>query len=302
MTLILAVRGQDFLVLASDRRLTANGRLIDDASNKATIVTFPGGQLACGFTGLAAAGRFRTQDMIEAACRDIFKPPFDIDKCLEALRARLEITFDKDQNVRRLRAENRRLALAIVGFVGQNTAEGEFVGGPFYAEISNFDDLGAAADRRGFDLKGGYVPTMVGFVGHISALDDVDLRVLGGLADRAAPIEVVIEKVVDTMRRAAVRSGGTIGTEITSVVLKPGAGPTCRSHFLVPGAVMTPAFVMAWPDGRSTWANGMAIGNSQGTYESRDPMHLPMFERGRPCPCGSGAKYRNCHGRHRLNS
>jgi hypothetical protein len=258
MTLIMTFRGRDFLALASDRRLTANGRLIDDAANKATIVTFPGGQLACGYTGLAVAGRFRTQEMLEAACREVFKPPVDVRNCLKVLRGRIDDTFSRDQNLKSLRAENRRLAVAVIGFAPP--------GGPFYAEISNFDDLAVTAENRSFVLRGGFVPNMVGFVGYTSAVDHADLRLLISFADRHVAAKIVIEKLVETIRRAAARSSGNIGTEITSVVLRPGEGPNFQAHFLVPGPARTPAVIMGWEDGRQAWMSGMEIGNSRGEY------------------------------------
>jgi hypothetical protein len=56
MTLILALLNRDQAVLASDRRVTHDGRLVDandDEYDKTAIVTFEDARLAVAFTGLA---------------------------------------------------------------------------------------------------------------------------------------------------------------------------------------------------------------------------------------------------------
>ena len=61
MTLIVAAGNKDFAVLAADRRLTSNGKLVDDEANKATILACYDARMAIAFTGLATWGSFSTE-------------------------------------------------------------------------------------------------------------------------------------------------------------------------------------------------------------------------------------------------
>ncbi|MEU7957763.1 hypothetical protein [Micromonospora humida] len=63
MTLILSAMTPNFIVLASDRRLTdgATGKLITDRENKAVLLY---GQIIMGYTGLARLGRMPTDKWI----------------------------------------------------------------------------------------------------------------------------------------------------------------------------------------------------------------------------------------------
>jgi len=64
MTLIIAAGNPDQFVQVSDRRLTANGVVQDDESNKAIVLNCANARLSIGFTGLAKVGTFNTRDWI----------------------------------------------------------------------------------------------------------------------------------------------------------------------------------------------------------------------------------------------
>lgn len=74
MTLILVVASPLATVLVSDRRLTSDGLLIDDESNKAFIITPRGARLVAAFTGLARVGSFETQTWLMDALAESMKP------------------------------------------------------------------------------------------------------------------------------------------------------------------------------------------------------------------------------------
>lgn len=61
MTLILGLANQQQVILISDRRLSVNGKVVEDESNKAATLNLQDARLAVGFTGLARAGRFQTR-------------------------------------------------------------------------------------------------------------------------------------------------------------------------------------------------------------------------------------------------
>ena len=58
MTLILGLANQQQVILISDRRLSCNGKVVEDESNKAATFNLQDARLAVAFTGLASAGTF----------------------------------------------------------------------------------------------------------------------------------------------------------------------------------------------------------------------------------------------------
>ena len=69
MTLIISILTKESTIQVSDRRLSANNQLVDDDSNKAGVLECVDGFFLYGFTGLAKAQDFRTNDWIIDALR-----------------------------------------------------------------------------------------------------------------------------------------------------------------------------------------------------------------------------------------
>ena len=70
MTFILTLGNGDQVIQLSDRRLTVDGTLHDDESNKAGVLISDDARLAFGFTGLARIGSFATQQWLAAALNE----------------------------------------------------------------------------------------------------------------------------------------------------------------------------------------------------------------------------------------
>ena len=60
MTLIVALGNTEQVIQISDRRLTCDGKLIDDESNKCGVLFCLNARMAFGFTGLARWKNFET--------------------------------------------------------------------------------------------------------------------------------------------------------------------------------------------------------------------------------------------------
>ncbi len=65
------------VIQISDRRLSADGRLVEDESAKAGVLTCSNARLAFGFTGLARMGHFSTRDWLLDALYDCGPPGYD---------------------------------------------------------------------------------------------------------------------------------------------------------------------------------------------------------------------------------
>src|SRR5437899_1653556 len=76
MTLILASGNTQNVVLVSDRRFTAAGRVFHDEKNKVIVFACLDARLALAFTGLAEAGSFKTADWLWRSLSEAAKPDY----------------------------------------------------------------------------------------------------------------------------------------------------------------------------------------------------------------------------------
>jgi hypothetical protein len=65
MTLLLSGVSEQFGIVLSDRRVTANGKLVDDEVNKTTAYFCSDAKLVLTYTGLARAGSYDTGSWIQ---------------------------------------------------------------------------------------------------------------------------------------------------------------------------------------------------------------------------------------------
>lgn len=85
---------------------------------------------------------------------------------------------------------------------------------------------------------------------------------------------------------------GTIGIQVTSIILRRGSvTPECGYHTDIAATTQYyPKQVNARPDGFVT--GGLTLSSSDGK-----PVAYPKVQRNELCPCGSGVKYKRCHGK-----
>lgn len=74
MTLLLGLVNRQQAILVSDRRLSVNGRVVEDDSNKAGILVCRDAHVAFGFTGLAQDVRFVTRRWLTEALMESVEP------------------------------------------------------------------------------------------------------------------------------------------------------------------------------------------------------------------------------------
>lgn len=148
MTLIIGLGDQTRSFLISDRRLTANGSVVDDESNKAAVLVCQDARAVLAFTGLAEAGTFRTRFWLLGALSGCASPNgAPISPLLEAFRERATQDFKK-LNV----SGDKRLAVLFAGYTYSTQGEAK----PFWASVHNFGMNGEASPE--FHLPRSPVP------------------------------------------------------------------------------------------------------------------------------------------------
>ena len=86
MTLILTLGNNDQMIQISDRRLSSNGKLIDDESNKCGVLFCKKARTAFGYTGLAQWKSFNTQKWLLKALHDSAQPDYSMGGILKRLK------------------------------------------------------------------------------------------------------------------------------------------------------------------------------------------------------------------------
>ncbi|PTE07389.1 YecA family protein [Mesorhizobium helmanticense] len=288
MTLILLANGKYHSIIASDRRLTANGRLVDSAANKAIVLQAPGYRLLFGFTGLAEAGRYKTRKVLTDAISSLAPTCPTIEALIRGLRDVFDNEF-RNAPVRNIREALRSLAIGFVGAVisGQQSKA-------VYGSIMNIDHFGESKAVGSFKMQGHITGRGLGVLGARSAVSEADEQEILALIDRDAPHGVIAGKMADRIRVAAAKpqASGTVGDMISwaainrrTLAVEFGQYPQSTLESSSPTFI----FVDMW--GEVSTVEGISVIGPEAKYK------LPFFERGQPCPCGGGAQYRRCHGR-----
>jgi hypothetical protein len=305
MTLILAAANQRNTVLVSDRRLSYEGQLVDDEANKSIVFICRNARLVVAYTGLAKAGTFLTGEWLPRVLMEAAAPDYLMESTIERLRKKA--TSDL-ASVQVRNPTDKRLSIVLAGYSYE-----EWPPRVYCWLVSNFEGLDNQPPRAVPVAEFGaqYVreirpsveePLILLAVGADRALSDGDFERLQVLLRGNRPPRAVIDKGVSVIRAAAQsdRSGGVIGQQCTSILLPSNPDEDAIGEYhsaAVSDKLFYPSFVNA-------------LGDGSGVYALRDPelgtlavgtrpmsLSVPKVGRNQPCPCGSGLKYKQCHGR-----
>jgi len=303
MTLIVSLANKDYVVQISDRRLSSNGRLIDDESNKCGVVFCLNARMAFGYTGLAKYGSFSTAKWLLKALHDSAKPDYTIGEVLENLKGKATETFKNHPALKNLSNKQKSLAVMFTGFIN---IDGSLKAG--CATLSNFHNFNnnTRYDEAAEEFSVNYSsankettnPTLVQRVGNWHAMTEKDIDELRGLLLKSVPCEAVVGKALEVVRDIADRpkSSGTIGKQLTSICLPKDPNLGVESSYstdVVKPETYMPALVYLLPDQHMTVDN-ISI---RPVEANTPPISVPKARRKAPCPCGSNKKYKHCHGK-----
>jgi SEC-C motif-containing protein len=276
----------------------------DDESNKMFVLTTRDSRVAIGFAGLAEVPslRFRTREWLSQALADCASPDYSIRGTITRLKSRAE----RDISRLRLRAEDRRLSITGAGYSYNN-------GVPQLTlfQLSNFESpdethtVSDVADSR-FQIWNWVAPVdMAAPAGRrISGWRETSPEAIAvwdeiwSWVGEQKPPHAIISRTVKMIRLTADLSHtrGYVGRQCMSVVIPSERSimPSSQYHTSeVTSTAYMPDFIAAIGPGAARFSN-IQIGKSDGI----SPLAVPQVSRNRPCPCGSGQKYKFCHGKH----
>jgi hypothetical protein len=303
MTLLLGFANSQQVALSGDRRFTNwDGSGFSDENVKVASFTCLDARLAFGFAGIAKVpGGFETAEWSLQTLLETAKPDYRVGPTLHRFTQAATQQWAKFSMDRQFL---RTTFLFIGYYYGQNPPQAcvwhisncetegsgpsELASDTFVLNsfVENIPPRGpwtavlATGDPRGLDYRGA----------------DNDLREMLSLNK---PVAALVQKAVSLIRDAALnpRSGGRVGAQISTVIIPRDPVKPIQNTYdtaVNSNALFIPNHVVALPD------RGFAMRNSvlQVSSESDPafPLLVPRIGRNSPCPCGSGKKYKRCHG------
>jgi hypothetical protein len=197
-------------------------------------------------------------------------------------------------SLRNMRAQDRRLTIMLTGYI----QTGQIVS----SLISNFQDFNNSIDHAGALPTFSYLtegsraglenPTLIQAVGQFSAIFDAESNLRKSLEDRR-PAIALLEAAIGLIQKVSdcPRVKGTVGKKVT----------TARLDRLDPGVPVvgyaTDQVEHGIPllDAVDLRTGAPAVVVTGASIKTAEPSAFPR--RNLPCPCGSGQKYRHCHGK-----
>ncbi len=293
MTLLIGMVNPTNAVLVADRRLTVNGRLHDDESNKIFTLTTRDARVAFAYTGLAKAGGFETRPWLLQTLLDAARTESKIKPMLSHLTSTVATTLAS------INVPDKRLSVMCVGYRYDDHTHA------LVALVSNYDAFGRSPSARAaseFTLETIEERSMAAgqvLGAEIAPEDFESLQVL--LRTQRVPASALVGKGVEAIQMAASSpySRGVIGKQCSSIIvpsdLSQPAEPAYHSE-----TVSYKSYGLSHVEARGG-EHGFGFIDSPEVEirESETPIPLagPRLRSNAPCWCRSGKLYRNCHGR-----
>jgi hypothetical protein len=305
MTLIIGLGNQNQVALISDRRLSSNGKIVEDESNKACTFVCRDARLAVAFTGLAQAGSFLTRRWLLEAILESAQPDYMMRPTIARLCDRATIDFAKITNVKK---QYKRLSIVLAGYCYDEEPPRCY----FY-QISNFEGfdhkqppLAEPSDKFSVycmreSRPSNISPAIVLVAGAYQALNQKYVNTLLTLLRDNRPHQAIVGKGVEILRELAKshKSNNVIGKQCTSIILPsdPKASPFGSYHSFKPThKTYLPSYVMARGEEGGAFIIDSPEFHVEDSSGRPEILNVPRVGRNWPCPCGSGKKYKKCHG------
>jgi SEC-C motif len=301
MTLILGLANQQQVILISDRRLSANGKIVEDESNKAATFNLQDARLAVAFTGLARMDNFQTRRWLLAALLDSANPDYQMEPTIKRFCNHATQDFAKIAVPRKL---DKRLTVVLAGY-----CYNEMPPRCYYWLISNFEGFDSCGseplnefrthwyrDRRPSEESYSLIFT-AGIHVPVSQTDADSLRTL---LQENRPASALVGKGVEVLRAIAKSplSKKLVGQQCTSIVLpsSPDVEGSLEYHS---GTPRTKLFAPSIIEARGRHA-AFVIDSPEVEIRDRSGrplvLSVPKVGPNQSCRCGSGKKYKKCCG------
>ncbi|MBT2499402.1 SEC-C domain-containing protein [Agromyces sp. ISL-38] len=290
MTLGIAFAGRDFAGIVSDRRVSGGGTDPDDEYTKNGVVEFIDARLAYSFTGLARAPTLHLETNLwaaEALCR-----AGEGRRMRAALDDFAQRCSERFRQLRGVRLADRAATFIFAGY--ERSAFGALA--PVVATVSNLaigESVGGAFTLALEPIEDGIA---VGAIGSGAAhVNQGEITRIVEAVNRSRRTDVLAQMTAEVIKRIA-QLEATVGERVTSIIVPPDPTIPCESRYHAATAArsipLAAHVIAAWDD---RGAHIMIDGSTSRVDQA--VVSVPNSPRNSPCPCGSGLKYKACHGR-----
>jgi hypothetical protein len=302
MTLIISAGNSEQFVQVSDRRLTRNGVLQDDESNKAIVLNCANARLALGFTGLAKAGDFETREWLLSTISECGPPDFTAQAVLERVREKATQVFQNLPVLKNLPKINKRLSIMFSGYLYHHNPP---LGG--VAILTNFQHIDS--DKNSIEAWDHFKcfyrekprpnDVLLHAIGTIPPIDPQDISRLEDLLKSGRAAEAIIGKLINIFNKLSdsPSSQGLIGKQLTSIILPIERNISAESAYhskIVKYDTYMPDQIYIEKHRHLTISD---VSLEQVFEERKAPISGPKLKPNQPCWCSSGIKYKYCHGK-----
>ena len=285
MTLIVAAGNKDFAVLAADRRLTSNGKLVDDEANKATILACYDARMAIAFTGLATWGSFSTEKWLLESLSVALEKSNRVQFVLDTLKDKATKEFGD----LKIAAKHKHLTFIFLGYVYADEP------GLNCWTISNSQTNGGTFLLSQYmpESDSGIILRAEGSTGNIGG---GELSNLKNILKSDKPYQAIEAKSYDIIKKTSF-ADNVIGEQSSCCVIhKSKNKPMCSTYYS--GYSTQTAYGVNSVFGLIEGSKPMVTSGAKLIVgDQLPPVTVPRVGRNDPCSCGSGMKYKKCHGK-----
>ena len=306
MTLIVTAGNNEQFIQVSDRRLTVNGVVQDDESNKAIVLNSADARLAIGFTGLAKAASFETREWLLSTINECGPPDYFVQAVLERVKEKATQAFQNIPVLKSLPKSKKRLTVMFSGYLYHHDPP---LGG--FAILTNFQNIDTGIistdawnnfecffreERRPNNGK-------IALFYAIGIVPPIDARVTSELAfllKNRKPAKAIIGKLINVFQKLAELpdSHGLIGGQLTSITLPRDRNMAAESGYhssIVKYETYMPDQI--YIVSKNLHLNVVDVSIEPVFPDNAPPMSGPKLRPNQPCWCNSGKNYEYCHGR-----
>lgn len=306
MTLIISIGNSKNFIQASDRRLSANGKVVDNNANKSAVYESKNGRFAVGFTGLALYRTFETQSWFTKALCDCAAPDFEAKNTLQRFTSYATDYFKNSSDLKGVGKEYKRLSIMFTGYSYYHNPPRAAL-----ALISNFENLdtGEISDvaKDKFDVffhqdNNPEIPKRklfhrIGF--NCGNLFYRDFNASIDLAVDEKPPHIIESRLVQFIRKISnhPESKNTVGSEVFCVVIPRDRSKNFSCSYY-PNSTKKMSFrpnLIVGIDKELHFAVKDIKISLSGDLDGQ-PIAGPKLHPNQPCWCRSKRKYKNCHG------
>lgn len=303
LTLITAAANLAYVVQVSDRRLTA-ATVPAGEQTKSIHLKLPDADFLVGYTGLARVfGEPMNRLLMGVLGDSATAAKFEAAETLRQLGPHLDQLFASTR-VQRYGASDRRFTIMVTGFIRYSENRYNLA----QCLWSNFQVWGvgdAAHASETFNCvrlrpkMGEEWPTLLQRIGQYQAWRAQDLEAIRPLLAKGRPPQAARDKILSVLPGQSL-AYPTVGTSANAAVLTPDGlvdwtyqadGPSWLVH-VGDQVVATPERTYYMADQQIALTDSLGARLSHGR-----PMVVPRVPMQRPCPCDSGLRYRQCHGK-----